>query len=333
MPCAREINAAGFATVSCPNPFLLNDPVVFFSSRRRHTRLQGDWSSDVCSSDLSHTDVPCKAHIFQAKTAGFRTEVLVHPGTSDRLPDFVCRRCRMTKPIARDPMYRKRVFDADIIEPCVRWYITYRLSYRDLVEMMAERGVKVAHSTILRWVTRYVPEFEKRWNRFSRAVGTSWRVDETYIPIKGKWHYLYRAVDKHGKTIDFLLRPDRGIAAAQAFFRKALATQAPRVPRKVTLDGHVPSHRALWLLRREHRCWTNVKVRNCKYLNNIIEQDHRVIKRRCASMTGFKSFVNDAITISGIELAHRIHKLQFSSGRGRQRRGWSRKDEWAMALA
>jgi transposase-like protein len=230
-------------------------------------------------------------------------------------------------------MYRQRAFDAEVIQLCVRWYITYRLSYRDLVEMMAERGVKVAHSTILRWVTRYVPEFVKRWARFSKPVGTSWRVDETYIPIKGKWHYLYRAVDKHGKTIDFLLRPDRGIAAAQAFFRKALATQAPRVPRKVTLDGHVPSHRALWLLRREHPCWRNVKVRNCKYLNNIIEQDHRVIKRRCASMTGFKSFVNAAITISGIELAHRIHKLQFSFGRGRRRRGWSRKDEWAMALA
>jgi transposase-like protein len=108
----------------------------------------------------------------------------------------------MTKPIARDPIYRKRAFDAGIIELCARWYITYRLSYRDLLEMMAERGVKVAHSTILRWVTRYVPEFEKRWNRFSRAVGT-------YISIRAKWHYLYRAVDKHGKTVDFLLRRGR----------------------------------------------------------------------------------------------------------------------------
>src|ERR1035438_9164996 len=104
----------------------------------------------------------------------------------------------MTKPIARDPIYRKRAFDADIIEHCVRWYITYRLSYRDLVEIMAERGVRLAHSTILRWVTRYVPEFAKRWSRFSKAVGTSWRVDETYVSIKAKWHYLYRAVDKHG---------------------------------------------------------------------------------------------------------------------------------------
>jgi hypothetical protein len=96
----------------------------------------------------------------------------------------------MTKPIDRDSLYRKRAFDAAIIELCVRWYISYRLSYRDLVEMMAERGVKVAHSTILRWVTRYVPEYEKRWNRFSRTVGTSWRVDETYIPIKAKGHFV-----------------------------------------------------------------------------------------------------------------------------------------------
>ena len=119
----------------------------------------------------------------------------------------------MTKPIARDPMYRRRSFDADIIELCVRCYITYRLSYRDLVAMMAERGVEVSHTTILRWVVRYVPEFEKRWNRHSRRVGSSWRVYETYIPIRGKWHYLYRAVDKQGKTVDFLLRRDRGIAA------------------------------------------------------------------------------------------------------------------------
>jgi DDE domain len=123
-----------------------------------------------------------------------------------------------------------------------------------------------------------------------------------------------RAVDKQGKTVDFLLRRDRGIATAQAFFRKALATNINRWPRKVTLDGHVPSHRALRLLRREDPRWRNVEVRSCKYLNNIIEQDHRAIKRRCASMTGFKSFDNAAITIAGIELAHRINKRQFSFG-------------------
>jgi transposase-like protein len=240
----------------------------------------------------------------------------------------------MTQPIPRDAIYRRRVFDAEIIELCVRWYISYRLSYRDLVEMMTERGVQVAHTTILRWVLRYVPEYEKRWSRFARPVGTSWRVDETYISVRGRWHYLYRAVDKHGKTIDFLLRRDRGIAASLAFFRKALGTVTPRVPRKITLDGHVPSRRALWLLRREHACWRNVLVRTNRYLNNIVEQDHRAIKRRCASMAGFKSFENAAVTIAGIELAHRIRKRQYMLSRTYRRLGkWSLKKEWAIALA
>ena len=118
----------------------------------------------------------------------------------------------MTKPIVRDPIYRRRRFDAEIIELCVRWYITYRLSYRDLQAMMAERGIVVSHSTMLRWVSRYVPEFEKRFNRFARRANTSWRVDETYIRIRGTWGYLYRAVDKHGKTVDFLLRPEPDVA-------------------------------------------------------------------------------------------------------------------------
>jgi len=115
----------------------------------------------------------------------------------------------------------------------VRWYITYRLSYRDLVAMMAERGVIISHTTIMRWVIRYVPEFEKRWNRFARSIGSSWRVDETYISIKGKWHYLYRAVDKQGRSVDFMLRPDRGIAAAQAFFRRS-----PRIQIELRARSH-----------------------------------------------------------------------------------------------
>jgi transposase-like protein len=239
----------------------------------------------------------------------------------------------MTRPILRDPIYCRRRFEADIIELCVRWYITYRLSYRDLVAIMAERGLGMSHTTILRWVVRYVPEFEKRWNRYARRIGSSWRADETYICIQGKWHYLYRAVDKQGKTVDFLLRPDRGIAAAQAFFRKALATNPTRWPRKVTLDGHVPSHRALRLLRRENPKWKYVEVRSCKYLNKIVEQDHRAIKRRCASMTGFKSFANAATTPAGIVLAHRIHKWQFAFRPVRHPRTWSLKQQWDRALA
>jgi len=238
----------------------------------------------------------------------------------------------MTQPMARDPIYRRRRFEAEIIELCVRWYITYRLSYRDLVALMAERGLAVSHTTILRWVIRYVPEFEKRWGRRARNVHSSWRVDETYISVRGQWHYLYRAVDKRGKTVDFLLRPDRGIAGAQAFFRKALVTRLPRWPRKITLDGHVPSHQALRRLRREDPKWKYVLVRKCPYLNNLIEQDHRAIKRRCASMLGLKSFGNAAITLAGVELAHRIGKRQFSFGPGLQWRRQSLKQLWDRAL-
>jgi transposase-like protein len=239
----------------------------------------------------------------------------------------------MSKAIARDAIYRRRRFQAETIELCVRWYISYRLSYRDLVAMMAERGVVVSHTTILRWVMRYVPEFEKRWARYARRVNSSWRVDETSVPVRGTWHYLNRAVDKHGKSVGFLLCANRGIDAAQAFFRKAVATHLPGWPRKVNLDGNTASHRALRLLCQEDARWRSVVVRSRRYLNNIVEQDHRAIKRRCASMMGFKSFRTAAVTLAGIELAHRIRKRQFSIGCGRQRRASSLKQLWDRALA
>src|ERR1700679_4264638 len=124
-----------------------------------------------------------------------------------------------------DDLFKGRHFDRDVIILCVRWYLRYKLSYRDLVEMIAERGLSLAHTTIMRWVQRYVPEFEKRWGRFARPVGGSWRFDETYVKIKGRWTYLYRAVDNAGKTVDFLLRAKRDVAAAKAFFRRAFASQ------------------------------------------------------------------------------------------------------------
>ena len=117
--------------------------------------------------------------------------------------------CPMTIAIVRDPIYRGRRFQPEIIELCVRWYLTYRLSYRDLVEMLAERGVTVSHTTIYRWVQRYVPEFERRWSRYAKPVDPSWRVDETAISVRGGVRYLYRAVDKFGKTVDSLLCADR----------------------------------------------------------------------------------------------------------------------------
>lgn len=238
----------------------------------------------------------------------------------------------MTQALERDPIYRGRRFQSDTIELCVRWYITYRLSYRDLAAMMAERGIVVSHTTIMRWVLRYVPEFEKRWDRYARPVNSSWRMDETAVSVRGGLHYLYRAVDKHGKSVGSLLRADRGMDAAQEFFRKAVAANRSRWPRKVNLDGNAASHRALRLLAEEDPKWRSVLVRCCRYLNNVVEQDHRAIKRRCASMLGLKTFNTASITFAGIELANRIRKRQFSFGSGGHRENWSLKQLWDRAL-
>jgi transposase-like protein len=140
-------------------------------------------------------------------------------------------------------LFKGRHFDREIIILCVRWYLTYKLSSRDLVQMMAERGIEVTHTTILRWVQRFVPEFEKRWSQYSRPVGRSWRCDETYIKVKGRWTYLYRAVDKVGRTVDFLLSERRDVAAAKRFFSEAMKKHG--TPRVITLDAYAASHRAI----------------------------------------------------------------------------------------
>jgi transposase-like protein len=238
----------------------------------------------------------------------------------------------VTKAIARDPIYRGRRFQSEIIELCVRWYLTYGLSYRDLVAMMAERGVTLSHTTIFRWVQRYVPEFESRWSRYAKPVHSSWRMDETAIAVRGGPLYLYRAVDKFGKTVDSLLCADRTEEAARAFFCKALETNQPRRPQKVNLDGNAASHRALRLLRQEHPGWQSVIVRSRRYLNNIVEQDHRAIKRRCASMLALKSFRTAAITLAGVELAHRIRKGQFSFGSDTPTESLSLRELWKRGL-
>ena len=138
---------------------------------------------------------------------------------------------------------------------------------------MAERGILLAHTTILRWVQRYVPDFEKRWQAYARPVGDSWRVDETYLKIKGQWVYLYRAVDKAGRTVDFLLSRRRDMAAAKRFFSKA--TKQHGAPRVITLDGYAATHRAVAKLKTSGILPLRVQVRSCKYLNNVVEQDHR----------------------------------------------------------
>ena len=213
-------------------------------------------------------------------------------------------------PVGLDELFKGRHFEREIIILCVRWYLRFKLSFRDLVEMMAERGLSLTHTTIMRWVQRFAPEFERRWNRFVRQTGDSWRVDETYIKIRGVWRYLYRAVDREGKTVDFRLISRRDVTAAKLFFRKALKTQG-RPPRVITLDGYAASHRAVRELPEENGAWNNTKIRSSKYLNNIIEQDHRAIKARIGPMLGFKRFRRAKVTIAGIELLHRIRKNQF----------------------
>lgn len=211
---------------------------------------------------------------------------------------------------SKSDLFKGRHFEQEIIILCVRWYLRYKLSYRDLVEMIAERGLSISHTTILRWVQRYAPEFDKRWSRFAAPTGSSWRVDETYVRIRGRWAYLYRAVDASGKTVDFRLSPRRNVASAKAFFRKAVLSQR-QSPETITLDGYAASHRAVRELQEQGRLPNLTKLRSSKYLNNLIEQDHRNVKSRLGAMLGLKSFASAATTIRGVELMHRIRKGQF----------------------
>ena len=201
-------------------------------------------------------------------------------------------------------LFAGRHFNRDVIILCVRWYLRFKLSLRDLVEMMAERGLSLAHTTIMRWVRHYAPEFEKRWRRYALAVGRSWRVDETYIKIRGEWCYLYRAVDRVGRTVDFRLSARRDVIAAKAFFRKAIKNQRP--PQTITLDGYAASHRAVRELKADGSLAADTKQRSSKYLNNLIEQDHRSVKQRIAVMLGFKQFRHAVTMVAGIELMHCI---------------------------
>jgi transposase-like protein len=136
----------------------------------------------------------------------------------------------MPQAAARDPIYYRRRYTPEIIELCVRWYLTYRLSYRDLSAMMVERGIVVSHTSIMRWVQRYVPEFERRWARLSKPTSGSWRMDETVVSIRGKSNYLYRAVDRNGKSIHSLLCKDRSVGSAQEFFRQAVEGASASLP-------------------------------------------------------------------------------------------------------
>lgn len=198
-------------------------------------------------------------------------------------------------------------FSQDIILMGVRWYLAYPLSYRHVEELLEERGVPIDHATVQRWVVKDSPLLEEAFPRRKRPVWTSWRMDETYIKVKGQWYYLYRAVDKTGQTIDFLLTEHRDEEAARRFLTKAIRRHG--VPEKITIDGSAANEAAIKSYNAEHG--TAIEIRQIKYLNNIVEQDHRGVKRVTRPMLGFQSFDAAQDTLVGIELMHMIKKRQM----------------------
>jgi transposase, IS6 family len=199
----------------------------------------------------------------------------------------------------------------------VRWYLRYALSYRDLEEMMRERSLSLDHTTIYRWVQAYAPELEKRIRPHLRLTNDSYRVDETYVKVKGEWRYLYRAVDSTGQTIDFMLSAKRDARAAKRFFRKMLKAASHSSPRVINVDKNPAYPPAVEQLKEEGILPSRTQLRQCKYLNNILEQDHRFIKRRVNPGLGFFSFNTGRLTISGYEAMNIIRKGQIEGvGKG-----------------
>ncbi len=207
--------------------------------------------------------------------------------------------------------FKWKHYQPEIILLTVRWYLRYNLSFRDLVEIMEERGLSIAHTTIMRWVHQYGPKLDEKVRRHLKITNDSWRVDETYIKVKGQWMYLYRAVDSEGNTIDFYLSESRDKTAAKCFFQKALFSSHNSNPRVITVDKNQAYPVAIKELKKEKRLSKDTRIRQVKYLNNIVEQDHRFIKKRVRPMLGFKSFETATSILSGVEAMHMLKKRQL----------------------
>ncbi|MBM3605370.1 MAG: IS6 family transposase [Alphaproteobacteria bacterium] len=200
----------------------------------------------------------------------------------------------------------------DVILHADFFYWRYGVSYRDLEEIMAERGIRVDHATLNRWVERYAGQVAEDARRRKRPTERSWRMDETYIKVKGLWVYLYRAVDKFGKTLDFLLSKRRNKPAAIKFLARAMEVNG--LPRKIVIDRSAANTQGIKNINRMLKrfgCSIPIQMVRIKYLNNLVEQDGRFIKSRMRPMLGFKSFTAAASTIAGIELVNMIRKGQF----------------------
>ena len=210
-------------------------------------------------------------------------------------------------------LFKWRHFLPDVILLNVRWYCRYSLSYRDLQEMMAERGIEVDHTTIFRWVQDYAPELDQRIRPHLLATNDSWRVDETYSRIKGKWRYLYRAVDSEGNTLDFMLSPKRDAKAAKHFFNTVLRGSHVTLPRVINVDKNPAYPPAVDALKEQEDLPEEIEVRPVQYLNNLVEPDPRFVKRRINPGLGFGSLKTAQRNIRDYEAMDMIRKGQIKN--------------------
>ena len=217
----------------------------------------------------------------------------------------------------QDGVFKGRHFTSEVILWALRWYLAFPISYRDLASMLSDRGVTVDHTTLFRWVQGYAAELEQRVRRHLRPCTGSWRVDKTYIKVKGVWTCLYRAVDSLGQTIDFLLSAQRDAGSAKQFFRKALAQPHTVNPRTITVDKNPAYPRAAADMKRAGELWRFSRLRQRKYLNNIVEQDHRRIKRLVRPGLGFGGLETAERTLAGYEVMAMIRKGQVYNVGGR----------------
>ena len=210
----------------------------------------------------------------------------------------------------RPAIFKWRQTEPALILCAVRWYLRYSLSLRDVEELLEERGLEADHTTVWRWVQRYSPELEERLRRYLKPTNKSWRVDETYVRVKGRWCYLYRAIDSAGATIDFLLSALRDADAAKQLFRSALSSPSHPQPRVINTDLAPIYGSAIRDIKKEGILRRRCRHRPVQYLNNILEQDHRAIKRRVNAKQGFREFQAARRTIQGYEAINMIRKGQ-----------------------
>src|SRR3954449_10351218 len=205
-------------------------------------------------------------------------------------------------------MFKGHCFPEEVILQAVYFKLRFSLSYRDVEELLSIRGVIVDHATVQRWVYKFTPLIQATFKKRRKIAGNSWRMDETYIKVKGEWMYLYRAVDKEGKTVDFLLTKRRNKLAAHKFLLKAIGNNG--CPKVINIDKSGANKEAIRTYN--NRCLKKIRIRQCKYLNNRVEGDHRFIKWRIQNMLGFKSFESASRTLTGIEIVRMIKKGQVT---------------------